>query len=153
MTVGEKPQTFLGFDFGTTFIGTAVGQTVTHTAKPLMTIKVRKNTFPWNEIDQLIKEWKPNALIVGLPLNMDGSSQQTTELAILFSEQLAERSHLPVHTMDERLTTREAKARLFEAGGYRALEKTSVDAIAAQIILEAWMAFHRKKSRQNNITH
>lgn len=136
----QSAQTFLGFDYGRCFIGVAVGQTVTRTAKPLLTLKARDGVPTWEEVKKLIETWKPDALIVGQPLNMDGSSQSTTTQAAAFADALAARFHLPVHTVDERLTTVEAKARLFEQGGYRALKKPKVDAIAAQIILEAWMA-------------
>ena len=136
----KEPRTFLGFDYGMSFVGVAVGQTVTRTAKPLTTLKVEKGIPRWNQVKELIDTWRPDALIVGLPLKMDGSNQLMTEKALTFSEELSKRFSIPVHTIDERLTTVEAKACLFEQGGYRALNRTKVDAMAAKIILEAWMA-------------
>lgn len=135
----ENPRTLLGFDFGIKFIGIAVGQTVTRTAKPLMALKAHEGVPKWDQVKKIIDTWRPSALVVGLPLNMDGTNQAITHLAAAFADELSKRYHLPVHTIDERLTTVEAKARLFEESGYKALEKSKIDAMAARLILEAWM--------------
>lgn len=135
-----KSLTLLGFDFGTKSIGVAVGQTVTKSAKPLTVIKVKDDDLDWSKITQLVNEWRPDALIVGLPLNMDGSEQAITQEVKKFAYDLRRKFDLPVHLMDERLTTIEARAKLFEErGGYRALRKPAIDAMAAQLILESWM--------------
>jgi putative holliday junction resolvase len=128
------------FDFGTKYIGIAFGQTITSTAKPLETIKAVDGDIAWSRIDALIKEWSPQALIVGLPLNMDGTDQKIAKKAREFAKSLKEKFHLPVELFDERLSTVEAKAHLFEKGGFKALKKTDIDAMAAKIILESWMA-------------
>ncbi|MGD9107767.1 MAG: Holliday junction resolvase RuvX [Gammaproteobacteria bacterium] len=139
-----KSLTLLGFDFGTKSIGVAVGQTVTKSAKPLTAIKVKDDRPDWPKIIQLIDEWKPDALIVGLPLNMDGSEQAITQVVKKFADDLQRKFNLPVHLVDERLTTVEARAKLFEEqGGYRALRKPNIDAMAAQVILESWMQQNR----------
>jgi len=140
MKTAEKGKTFLGFDYGRRFLGVAVGQTVTRTAKPLMTLKAEKGVPQWSQVQELVHTWKPAALIVGWPLNMDGTAQFTTEEAEQFVAELSKRFQLQVYTVDERLTTVEAKARLFEQGGYKALDKSKIDAVSAQIILEAWMS-------------
>ena len=132
-------QTVLGFDFGTKKIGVAVGQTITHSANPLTTLFTKNGEPPWNEIQKMIQQWKPMALIVGRPLNMDGSTQRLTELAQHFANELKSRYGLPVHEVDERLSTVEARSSVFEEGGYRALKKNSVDSVAAKIILEDWL--------------
>ena len=132
-------KTVLGFDFGTKHIGVAVGHTSPLMAQPLTSLTAQKGEPPWKEIDSLIKTWSPDALIVGIPLNMDGSEQPITQLTRFFLENLKQRSHLPVFTVDERLTTVEARARLFSSGGYRALQKKAIDSISAQLIVEMWL--------------
>ena len=132
--MAAETKTLIAFDFGEKRIGTAVGQTVTRTATPLETIPVRGAKPDWNAIGRLIDAWKPDALVVGLPLNMDGTEQPVTTLARRFADWLHERSGLPVHLTDERLSTREAWTRLIESGSRRG----GPDPIAAQVILEGW---------------
>ena len=129
-----ETKTLIAFDFGEKRIGAAVGQTITRTATPLETIPVRGTQPDWNAIDRLIDAWKPDALVVGLPLNMDGTEQPITAQARRFASRLHGRSMLPVHLTDERLSTREAWTRLVESGSRR----DGPDPIAAQIILEGW---------------
>lgn len=129
----------LGFDFGTRKIGVAVGQTVTKTANPLGLLRANHGEPNWVSVKKLIDEWQPIALVVGIPLNMDGTRQRVTNLAEEFSEKLKTRFHLPVHGIDERLTTVEARDRIFQEQGYKGLQKSAIDARAAQIILEAWL--------------
>lgn len=129
----------LGFDFGTTKIGVAVGQTVTCTANPIGNLRANRGQPRWESIQKLIDEWQPVALIVGIPLNMDGSRQRVTDQAEHFAEQLKVNFKLPVFGIDERLTTIEARDRVFQEQGYKGLQKTSIDAVAAKIILEAWL--------------
>ena len=128
--------TVIAFDFGEKRIGSAVGQTLTGTAAPLATIRVRGTKPDWDAIDRLIADWKPDALVVGLPLNMDGTEQWITRRAQRFADGLHSRSGLPVHLADERLSTREAWERLIERGTRR----EGPDPIAAQVILEGWLA-------------
>ncbi|BBB14824.1 putative holliday junction resolvase [Candidatus Rickettsiella viridis] len=132
-------KTVLGFDFGTKYIGVAVGYTSPLMAQPLTSLIAQKGEPPWKEIDTLIKTWSPDALIVGMPLNMDGSEQPMTQSAGLFSENLKQRFHLPIFAVDERLTTIEARARLFSSGGYKALQKKAIDSVSAQLIVEMWL--------------
>ena len=131
--------TLLSFDFGTKSIGVAVGQRITGTARPLPAIKAQDGTPDWNLIERLLKEWQPDEIIVGLPLNMDGTEQEITVRARKFGNRLHGRFGKPVEFKDERLTTTDARARLFERGGYKALDKGSVDGVSAQLIVEAWM--------------
>ena len=134
--MAAETKTLIAFDFGEKRIGAAVGQTITRTATPLETIPVRGTQPDWNAIDRLIDAWKPDALVVGLPLNMDGTEQPITAHARRFANRLHGRSMLPVHFTDERLSTREAWTRLVEGGSRR----DGPDPIAAQIILEGWFA-------------
>jgi len=129
----------LGFDFGTKYIGVAVGQTITQTARALTTLKAEKGIPDWLVVDALIRTWQPHAFVVGIPLNMDGTEQPLTQLAREFTKLLGERYLLPVYHMDERLTTVAAKEQLFTEGGYRALEKKKIDSLAAQLILQNWL--------------
>jgi len=131
--------TILGLDFGTKRIGLAVGQMVTATASALGTIAAIQGEPAWNELDKVIDEWQPVAFVVGLPLNMDGTSQPITKQAKHFAAALEQHYNLPVYLADERLTTREAREHIFQQGGYRALMAEPVDGMAAQIILTEWL--------------
>jgi putative Holliday junction resolvase len=129
----------IGLDFGTRRIGVAVGQTITKTATPLEPIFANDGVISdWRIIQNLIEKWHPQALVVGLPLNMDGTPQPMTQRARLFIKTLKAQTNLPVYAMDERLTSVEARSRLFAEGGYRALQKHSIDSFAAKLILEDW---------------
>ncbi|WP_458734706.1 Holliday junction resolvase RuvX [Zobellella taiwanensis] len=132
-------RTLLGFDFGLKSIGVAVGQELTATARPLTALKANDGVPDWGRIETLLKEWQPALLVVGLPLNMDGTEQDISRRARKFANRLHGRFGLAVELQDERLTTTDARARLFEAGGYKALGKDAVDAVSAQLILESWM--------------
>jgi putative Holliday junction resolvase len=134
----KKNLTFIGFDFGLKRIGAAVGQSVTMSATPLSIIKVQ-GVSHWKAITKLIETWKPNALIVGIPVSMDGLEQPITKHARRFAKQLYDLFHLPVYQVDERLTTKAAREKIYEIGGYKALQKTAIDSVAAGLILESWM--------------
>lgn len=135
-------QTLLGFDFGTKSIGVAVGQQLTGTARPLTALKAQEGTPDWNLIARLLKEWQPDFVVVGLPLNMDGTEQPLTARARKFANRLHGRFGIQVELQDERLSTVEARAALFERGGYRALNKGQVDSQSAVIILQDWFDNH-----------
>jgi putative Holliday junction resolvase len=130
---------FLGFDFGYKRIGVAVGQKLTASASPLSTLEANQGVPNWNSIQELIRQWKPLGLVVGLPTCIDGKELYTTNAARKFADQLRKRFKLPVHLEDERLSTVEARAHLFAEGGYRKIKKTAIDSIAACIILEQWL--------------
>lgn len=130
--------TFLSFDFGTKSIGVAIGQRLTGTARPLNALKAQDGIPDWNRIEALLKEWQPERVVVGLPLNMDGSEQPLTTRARKFANRLHGRFGVQVDLHDERLSTVEARAELFERGGFRALSKGNVDSLSAVIILESW---------------
>ena len=109
----------------------AVGQTLTDTATPLEIIPVRNNRPDWDRIGALIRQWQPQALLVGNPLNLDGSRQPLTACADKFAGKLQGRFRLPVLRADERLTSFEARS--------RQTDREHVDHIAAQVILEGWL--------------
>jgi putative Holliday junction resolvase len=134
----------ISFDFGMKRIGVAVGQTVTQTARPLETIIASQGVPNWSDINKIIKKWQPDALVVGIPLNMDGTDQPITLAARQFSQELSNQTHLTVYEMDERLTTKDARERLFAQGGYKALQGGQIDQIAAQLILQNWFTENLK---------
>ncbi|QOL16023.1 Holliday junction resolvase RuvX [Dickeya dianthicola] len=131
-------RTLLAFDFGTRSIGVAIGQEITGTARPLTSLKAQDGVPDWQKVEKLLSEWQPALIIVGLPLNMDGTEQPLTARARKFAQRLHGRFGVKVDLHDERLSTVEARADLFERGGFRALDKGSVDAASAVIILESW---------------
>jgi putative Holliday junction resolvase len=131
--------TVIAFDFGLRHIGTAIGLRLTGQARPLIALKASHGTPNWQQLATLLHTWQPEMLVVGLPLNMDGSEQPLTQSARQFADALQRQFSLPVCLQDERLSTVEARARLFEQGGYRALTKSQVDTLAATIILESWL--------------
>ncbi|MES1926280.1 Holliday junction resolvase RuvX [Salinisphaera sp. T31B1] len=137
----------LGFDFGTKRIGVAVGNAITGNAQALTTLHNRHsdNGGPdWQGLTRIVAEWRPGALVVGLPLAADGTSQAMTRHARSFMEQLGAHFDMPVHAMDERFSTIEAMERLRTARATgsrgRRLAKGDSDAMAAQVILEGWLA-------------
>lgn len=135
-------RTIIAFDFGTLSIGIAIGQEITATARPLTAIKAKDGKPNWLNIEKIIQEWQPELAIVGLPLNMDGTEQPISNQARKFANRLHGRFGIQVTLHDERLTTIEARAQLFNQGGYRALNKSKIDSISAVIILESWFEQH-----------
>ncbi len=129
--------TLLGFDFGTHKIGVAVGNDITGTATPLTTLGRVKNQPDWNGISKLIQEWCPQALVVGLPHQLDDTESELADRAKRFARQLHGRFQLPVHMADEKLTSREAWSRL---GGIASRDVTQIDAMAAKLIHETWFS-------------
>lgn len=139
--VSDRPAgPVLGFDYGTERIGVAVGQTLTCTASPLVTLEAHGRDPDWSAIDRLVQEWRPVALVIGIPRNMDGSDSDMTARASRFLRQLRGRHGLPVYGVDERLTTFDAEQRLAEAGLPRDRGRGEIDRVAAQLILETWFS-------------
>ena len=136
-------QTLLGFDYGTKRIGVAVGQDITRTVTPLTTLRCSNETPDWKAISKLIEEWKPDKLVVGLPLHLDGTSQALTDRAQRFGNQLKGRYNLPVEMVDERLTSHEAETELVTRKGKST--KADIDALAAALILQSWLDQHRNE--------
>ena len=134
--VGQR--TIIGFDFGKKYIGVAVGQEITGSASPLGSIKANEGIPHWNSLASYLTEWQPDLIVVGLPLNMDGSEQQLTKDARKFGNRIAGRFGLKVEFQDERLTTADAKEQLFSRGGYKNLKKDNIDAESARLIIESF---------------
>lgn len=132
----------LAFDFGLRRIGVATGQTLTATASPLAVLQRRQAGTDWQAIERLVSEWRPEALVVGLPTRPDGSETESTRAAREFGRALEARFNLPVHFADERYTSREAASEFAEMrreGAARRKDRTMLDAIAAQRILETYL--------------
>ncbi|MCW8195458.1 Holliday junction resolvase RuvX [Proteobacteria bacterium 005FR1] len=137
------PDTILAFDYGTQNIGAAVGQTLTRTADELTPLKAKDGIPSWDIIAKLLSEWKPDLLLVGLPLNMDGSESELAVRARKFGNRLHGRFGLRVEMVDERLSTFTAKGEAMERGHRRNYGEKPVDSIAARLILESW--FERER--------
>jgi putative Holliday junction resolvase len=132
-------RTILAFDFGTRKYGVATGQCITATAGPLPPMPSRDGAPEWPLVDAVLAEWQPQALLVGLPLNMDDSESELSRLARKFARRLEARYRLPVWMVDERLTSRAARDLLAEAGSRHKGKLASVDSTAAVLLAEAWL--------------
>lgn len=135
------PRTALGFDVGERWVGVAIGNAISHSARPLRVLARDQAPF-WAQLEGLIGEWKPDALVVGEPLTLDGGEQSATVLARRFARQLSGRFGLPVGLIDERASSREADRRFAEQrrqGLKRRSQADQQDAAAAAIILERWL--------------
>ena len=140
---GAAPACVLGFDYGDRRIGLAVGQRITGTAQALSVVGNHGGQPAWTEIDQQVARWRPDALVVGLPLTLAGEEQPMSRAARKFAGALARRYQLPVYEHDERLTSIEADHRFAQArraGTRRARDARVLDAIAAQVIVESFLA-------------
>ncbi|NUZ07054.1 Holliday junction resolvase RuvX [Piscinibacter koreensis] len=122
-------RSFLAFDFGTRTVGVASGNTLTGTATPLTSLALQGDAR-WGAITRLLAEWRPDAIVVGVPFHPDGAAHVNTRRARRFAADLASRYGLPVHEVDERYTTTAARER----------GATDLDAAAAAIILEQFLA-------------
>lgn len=122
------PRSYLAFDYGLRRTGVAVANTVTATPQPLRTITA-EGQARFDAIAKLIAEWRPDALVIGVPFHPDGAEHENTARARKFGRQLHGRFGLPVHEVDERYSTTEAHAR----------GAADADAMAACIILEQFL--------------
>lgn len=132
---------YLGMDYGEKYIGVASGHSQTGTATPLTVIRNHCGTPDWQQFQRLLDEWQPVAFVVGIPLHMDGSEQPLTQHVKGYVRQLQKRFALPVYTVDERMTTREADNIIRNnrnQGKRRKTGKADRDKIAAALILEKW---------------
>lgn len=127
----------IGFDFGLKRIGVAIGQTLTQTATPEAIVNSRDGVPDWEHITLLFEQWQPNAIIVGLPMRLDGSEQALTQPARKFGQRLSGRYHRPVYFIEEQLSSIEAENRQKQQKSRQKNQK--IDDHAAQIILENWL--------------
>lgn len=132
----------LGFDFGTRWIGVASGNRISRSARPLAALPARGGQPDWNRLGALLTEWQPDALVVGLPLTLEGKEQPASRGARAFAAALGQRSALSVHLVDERHTSQEAAGRFAaarKAGAARRRDAADIDSLAAAVILERWL--------------
>lgn len=140
-----RRDTYLGFDFGDKKIGVAVGNATTAIASPLETLRAVKQRPDWHGLTRLIALWQPVALVVGVSRQHDGGDNPVTPKILKFCHQLHGRFGLPVHTIDETLSTFEAKQMLFDELGVTATRLWAVqDQLAAQRILQSWFHANRR---------
>ncbi len=128
----------LGFDFGLSKIGVAIGQMVTRSATPLTILKANRGAPDWQLIKKMIEDWDADAIVVGLPLNMDGTEQYITKRVREFAGILKKQFTLPVYFSDERLTTVAARDEMHThlKGAARFAQ---ADSMSAKLIVESWM--------------
>lgn len=130
--------TVLAFDFGERRIGIAVGEHLLATANPLTTIDNESNEIRFQLITDLVNEWQPKLLVVGLPLSLDGTEHAVTQLCKKFARRLNGRFNIPVMLIDERYSSVEASRLLSEAGIKGRAQKAMLDQVAAQTILQSY---------------
>nr|CAA6809726.1 MAG: Putative pre-16S rRNA nuclease [uncultured Thiotrichaceae bacterium] len=134
--------TVIGFDFGLNRTGVAIANLLTGMATPTCVLYSKNGQPDWQGIDKLIKEWRPEKLIVGMPSMLDGSDSSMKKTITRFCNALEKHTDLPVETANEQLSSREAEQRLKsarQAGRKRKIRKEEIDQLAAAIILENWM--------------
>lgn len=142
MPDSNMPQTVIAFDYGLRQIGVAHGQTLTCSAEEISIIKASDGVPNWDQVEKLLQEWRPNLLLVGLPINMDGSESELSRLARKFARRLHGRFNLDVLMVDERLTSQDAKSSLRDAsieGESGRVDLTKIDHLAAALILQSWL--------------
>lgn len=123
----------LGFDYGERRIGVAVGQTLTRTAQALVTLKTRDGQPDWDAIRRVIDAWRPTQLVLGMPYNEDGVAHPQAAPIARFARRLAGRFQLPIAFVDERLSS-------YAAAEDPESRRVGLDAVAARMILETWLA-------------
>jgi len=129
----------MAFDFGLKQIGVAIGNCLLATTQPLAILKARDGIPDWQAVGNLLEEWQPDLLLVGNPLNMDGTESELGTRARKFGNRLHGRFGLPVVLADERLTSFEAKQDLAASGHSGDYKAQPIDSYAAELILKSWM--------------
>ena len=129
----------MAFDFGLRQIGVAVGNCLLQTSQPLDIVRARDGVPDWSSIEALLQEWQPDLLLIGDPLNMDGTDSDLGARAQKFSRRLHGRFGLAVALVDERLTSFEAKQTLQAQGHKGDYKNQPADSVAAELILQSWM--------------
>lgn len=139
----------LAFDFGIKKIGVAVGENITKTGRALNVLNVNNGHPNLSDLKRLLKYWQPHLIIVGLPLNINGTKQKITNQSEKFANLLKYKFNIPINMHDERLSTVEAKSIIFRRGGFKALKTDKIHSYSAVVILESWFnendAFNENK--------
>lgn len=139
VNVTNKIQTVMGFDYGKKRTGLAVGQRMLENANGIGFVNATDGKPNWDQLDAFVKEWQPDAFVVGLPINMDGTDSDMSRRANKFSKRLSGRYGKPSFTIDERLSTFAAKQEAKTRGHKGHYKSDPVDALAARYILETWL--------------
>lgn len=141
--IAPAARTVLSFDYGLRRIGVAVGNTLTGTADALATIAARDGEPDWAAIDRCVADWRPAAIIAGVPYNMSARSDRLAQAALRFADGLGQRYGIEVHRVDERLTSREAEDDLRErrrsGAKSKRVQRGDVDREAARLLLLQWL--------------
>ena len=132
-------ETVLAIDYGLRNMGVAVGNTLSQTAQPLAIINAQDGVPDWDALAKLIEEWQPHRVVVGHPLNMDGTESEISERVMKFARQVGGRYQRIVTLVDERLSSREAKAAALASGHNGDFAAKPIDDEAAAIILSTWL--------------
>ena len=125
----------MSIDFGTQKIGVAVGQTITRTSTPLEVIKYKNQDYLWRSLEDIISEWKPELILIGYPINMDGSESEMSKKSNNFRVIVEKRFNVKTELIDERLSS-------FQAKDLQNKDGSNIDSLAAKIILDSWMEHH-----------
>lgn len=139
ISTNKTINTVLGFDYGNKRIGLATGQTITNSASPCKTINQIGGNPDWQAIEHEIQQWKPQALIVGMPYHTDGSENKMTETVQHFCYELEKRFKLPIIEVNEALSSQQAEEILKESIKINKQNKHEIDRIAAAIIVQRWL--------------
>ena len=135
----QTAETILGFDFGEKRIGVAVGNTVTSQAKALTTLHVESNAARLGAVEKLVAEWQPASFVIGQPEHADGRPHEVAHLAKKFGNRLIETFRLPVAYINETLSSVEASSILVARGVKGIAQRSEIDAVAAQVILQSYL--------------
>lgn len=135
----------MAFDFGLRQIGVAMGNCLLGTTQPLPILRAKDGVPEWHTLEDLINEWRPDLLVVGEPLNMDGSDSELCAQAAKFARRLHGRLGLEVAMVDERLSSFEAKYNSREQGHRGDFKRHPVDSLAAELILQTWLGENTKR--------
>lgn len=137
----EGATTLMAFDFGRRKIGVAVGQNLTGTTSGIASIRTESGDGHWRHIAELVKDWRPSALVVGLPMDSQGRETQGSRDARVFGKELADRFALPIYWVNEYLTSQAAQAQLTETVGpgkrFSRRKQAARDLLAAELILRS----------------
>lgn len=140
--LSDRPSVIIGFDFGARRIGVAVGNLLSRSARALEVVANGEAGPDWTRLDALLREWRPDCVLVGLPLMLDDSEQRNSRAARTFADQLGQRYRIPVILVDERHSSQEAAQRfaaLRASGRAKRKHAAALDALAAEIIVERWI--------------
>ena len=132
-------ETVIAIDFGLRNIGVAVGNTLSLTSRPLTILQARDGVPDWDALSSIFSEWRPDRILVGNPLNMDDSESDMGRQVARFARRIEGRYGLTVTLVDERLSSREAKANALSTGHRGDFASTPVDDDAAAVILSTWL--------------